>query len=243
MSILFGSKDQMSRMAIISPDASDDILVSLKKIDIEPVALPRTVLVSPPISGHPDIQLFPHDGRVFCHPDIEISFIKKIGKKAEVVVCTAGLSPEYPGDVPYNIACAGNCAFHHRSGINHSIGEHLQSRGVVLAGVSQGYAKCSSMVVNDDAIITADRSIHKSASDHGIMSLLIRTGHIDLPGYAYGFIGGASGRIDDMLLVAGDLSLHPDYEKIVEYIYGTGKKLIFLSRKKAVDLGSIYIIS
>lgn len=232
----------MHRIAIISPDTSEEIRENLTALDIEPVPIPRTGLVQGPISGHPDIQLFVHGNRVFCHPGIDTGFLDRIEGHADVTICATRLSKEYPGDVAYNIACTGTHAFHHHDVIDPAVRDYLLGTGVIPCGVSQGYSKCSTMIVGERAIVTADASIHAAALAAGLAPLLIRPGYIDLPGYEYGFIGGASGLDGDAVLVAGTLYHHPDYEAIAAYIVAQGKRIALLGRGRAVDIGSIFVL-
>jgi hypothetical protein len=108
--------------------------------------------------------------------------------------------------------------------------------------VNQGYAKCSTAIVGESWLITADTSIHAAAHAAGLDPLLVRPGYIDLPGYEYGFIGGASGLAGDMVLMTGTLYHHPDHEAIEAYVGERGRKLMILSRKRAVDLGTIFVL-
>ena len=232
----------MGRIAIINPDAPGEIIANLKKLDIEPFPIPRTDRVEEPLSGHPDIQVFAHEERLFCHPGMDASFISEMEKHADVTVCSTTLSREYPADVPYNIACCGSWAFRHAGGADSFIEAYLESKGVERIGVSQGYAKCSTLVVDDNSIITADRPISRAAAARGIAALLIRPGHIDLPGYRYGFIGGATGLCGGMVLCAGTLAHHPDYPAIADFIEEKGKKIVPLGRFPAIDLGTILVL-
>ncbi len=232
----------MDRIAIINPDTPAEIINNLKRLDIEPIPIPKTGLVDGPLAGHPDIQVFIHEKHVFCHPDISASFASKIEKHAEVIICSTRLTKDYPGDVLYNIACAGSSAFRHSGGADPRVEEYLRSHNITAAGVKQGYAKCSTLIVDDNSIVTADVSIHRAASSQGLASLLISPGTIDLPGYGYGFIGGATGLCDDMVFCAGTLSHHPDYETIVRFIDERAKKIVPLGRMPAVDLGTIFVL-
>ena len=121
--------------------------------------------------------------------------------------------------------------------------EFLESQNVESLNVNQGYSKCSTLIVDENSIITPDDSIHGAAEKSGINSLKISTGHVVLPGYDYGFIGGASGMIDNKVLLTGDFSHHPDYRKIMKYIEEAGKEVIVLSKEAIIDLGSILITS
>lgn len=232
----------MDRIAIINPDTPVEIIDNLKKMGIEPVFIPKTDRVDRPLAGHPDIQIFVHDNRVFCHPDISATFITRIERHADVTLCSTPLSRAYPADVVYNIASAGPWAFRHPAGSDPLVEEYLRSRSIAAVGVSQGYAKCSTLIVDDTSIITADASIHRAATSRGIGSLLISAGHIDLPGYQYGFIGGATGLCENMVLCAGSLSRHPDYGMIEDFVVERHKKIVPLGRMAAVDLGTIFVV-
>ena len=232
----------MHRIAIISPDATEEMAASLARLDLEPVAIPRTGLVQWPIAGHPDLQMFVHKGSVFCHPDLGPDFLGKIDRNAAIIMCTTRLAREYPGDVPYNVACTGTHAFHHGTALDPTIRHYMEKSGIALCGVAQGYAKCSTLIVDERAVITADASIHSAASASGLDSLLINPGSIDLPGYAYGFIGGATGIAGDMVLSTGTLTHHPDYDSIEAFISGHGRRIVPLSRHRAVDLGTIFVL-
>ncbi len=230
------------RIAIISPNASQTIRKNLKRLDLEPVEIPRCPSVEKSLSGHPDIQIFLHGTKVFCHPGIEMTFLKRIEKYAQVIICESMISEPYPLNISYNIACTGSIAFHKRSHTDSTIAEYLGSLNIPLVNVNQGFTKCATLIINDNHIITADRSIHRIAEANNITSLIIESGDIELPGYRYGFIGGATGTLKDAILFTGRISQHRDYKKIREGIEQSGKKIIYLSVEKAVDLGTIFVI-
>jgi hypothetical protein len=232
----------MNRIAIINPDTPAEITGNLTKMDIEPVLIPKTGRVDAPLAGHPDIQVFVHGKRIFCHPDISASFVSMIEKYGEVTICATRLSKEYPRDIAYNVACPGPWAFRHPAGADPVVEDYLRSKGIAGIGVSQGYARCSTLIVDNNSIITADVSIHRAARSRVLDSLLISPGYIELPGYRYGFIGGGTGLCEDMVLCAGTLSHHPDYGSIVDFIEERGKKIVPLGRERAVDLGTIFVL-
>ena len=59
--------------------------------------------------------------------------------------------------------------------------------------VKQGYTRCSLLPVDDRSFITSDAGIAKTLAEHDTDVLLIHPGHIHLPGFDYGFIGGTGG--------------------------------------------------
>jgi hypothetical protein len=232
----------MKRTAIISPHATGEMLDNLKKLDIRPVKIPETPDVAGPLSGHPDLQLFIYKRRCFCHPDISTAFLREIEDSVEIVICETGLSPEHPADIPYNIASAGNIAMHKLQFTERRIRENLEKSGVEFYDVSQPYTKCSTLVAGEKHIITSDTSVDKAARSAGLDSLLISPGHVRLPGYRYGFIGGASGNTDEHVLLTGSISKHPHRERIEEFIWGTGKSIYYLSHEEILDLGTVFVI-
>lgn len=229
----------MNYFALIDPRLPDKAIKGLKKLDIEPVKVPLTALVDEPVSGHPDIQLFLHNNVAFVHPDIGITFIKKLDAFCEVRPGITSLSRKHPGDVAYNIAVAGSAAFHKIKATDSMVSSYLEKNSIRLIDVKQGYTKCSTLIADSRSIVTADISIHKAATDNGLDSLLIKPGHINLPGYKYGFIGGISGKMESYLLLTGNIDHHPDRDEIYSFIESRGLSVILLSDEPAVDTGSI----
>ncbi len=153
------------------------------------------------------------------------------------------LSNSHPGDVAYNIASAGNYAFHKKNATDPLIRDYLKNKNISIVEVKQGYSKCSTVIVNERSIITADNSIHTEALKNGFDSLLILPGYIDLPGYKYGFIGGATGRFKNSILFTGNIDHHPERNKIFSFIESGGFTVTLLSDEPALDTGSLLISS
>ena len=74
----------------------------------------------------------------------------------------------------------------------------------------------------------------------GFAVLLIRPGHIALPGYDTGFIGGCCGKLaPDKLAFAGALSSHPDGERMREFLHSRCVAPVELRESPLVDVGGI----
>jgi hypothetical protein len=66
---------------------------------------------------------------------------------------------------------------------------------------------------------------------------------IELKGLDYGFIGGASGLISPNLLAfAGDITAHPDFDKIEKFLFKNGINIKILDDGPLMDIGTITII-
>jgi hypothetical protein len=117
--------------------------------------------------------------------------------------------------------------------------EYLRNNDFNIHHVSQGYAHCSTLIISENAIITADTGIAAEAQKTGLDVLLISSGHISLPPYEYGFIGGAGGAYGDRIYLCGSLKHHPDGESIKSFCTKHGKKTVELSDAPLCDVGGI----
>jgi len=232
----------MNKCAIIDPRSPEEVKCNLADMGFEIIPVQLTDRTAEPLSGHPDIQLFIHGRNAFIHPSAPADFISLLEKYCNIIICETELTDTYPGDAAYNIVSTGGFAIHRVDCTEPSIKQYLLENNIRLINTNQGYSRCSTLIVDDESIITADRSIHKSAAGAGLDSLLIESGYIDLPGYDYGFIGGASGKFNNTILLTGTISHHPDYIRILDFIEARGLELKILSRNRATDTGSILII-
>jgi len=230
-------------IAIINPDTPVPVIDGLVTYGFTPVAIPLCSQVQRPIAGHPDIQLCIVNNTIIYQPDIDSSFLQVLSHtKYELVRGQSILQSSYPHDCAYNCAYTGKVAFHNTKVTDSSIKQALNICSDPLIHVNQGYTKCSTCIVDANAIITADISIHNAAISNGIDSLLITPGYIELPGYNYGFIGGASGMCSDTIYFTGYVNHHPDAMQIKHFIEQHNKKIAFLSELPAIDIGSIFFI-
>lgn len=200
-------------------------------------------------AGHV-IQTFPElrtvSSLVANHPDV---LLCKLGVKPESPIYEGApnaLSSVYPGDCRYNAACTGKF-FIHRLDITASellaaakasCGDELQ-----LINVRQGYAKCSTVIVDEDSIITYDKGIAKPCEAAGMNVLLVEPCFVKLRGANTGFIGGASGRVNDEIVFNGDLSAHPNFGEIAGFIEERGLGCKWFESYELEDIGSIITVT
>lgn len=187
-----------------------------------------------PVSAHPDMTLTQIDDIFVCSPDSFGYYREVLGNC--VISGNTQLSSHYPYDIAYNVLIYKNFAFGKTDYIDQVVKNELRKRKIKLINVSQGYAKCSSCVC-DSGIITADESIIKCCRENNIEALKITPGFVELAGYDYGFIGGASGIIDGVLTFFGDVTLHPDYLEICEFC-----DFLFIPDFPLTDIGTILCI-
>ena len=213
---------------------------ALKDIGITVFKTPEINIAYPSISGHPDI-MFHHCGRnlLVVSPEV-FSYYKMIFPDADIIKGDSYVKNTYPSDVAYNVARVGNCVFHNFRYTDKVLYEYFLNKKIKLIQTKQGYSKCSVCIVSDDAIITSDKSIHKSAIENDMDALLISEGYIKLKDFQYGFIGGASGLISsNVLCFNGNIKNHPDYNNISAFCRNHHVKPYSLHNGELEDIGSI----
>lgn len=183
------------------------------------------------VKNHPDLYMF-YDDFLFCDPDVEIEIKKVFGP---------AIGNKYPENIKYNLAKVGHYIIGLKKMVPEVLLKHFEEKHYIFIDVPQGYAKCSTAVVDDNSLITADKSIYKACTNKGLNVLLIEEGHILLPGLSHGFIGGCSVRLEDEMFFSGNIKKHPDYESIKLFLNKRNVKCIGL-QEPLIDLGSFIII-
>lgn len=195
---------------------------------------------------------------VSSHPDI---YMCSMGPGKPVYFgCPEKIGSKYPENIIYNAACTGKYFIHNTKYTDSELLELAETFEII--DVPQGYTKCNTLIVDENSIITSDIGIYNScyrqlsfsyenslpkdgkscissASAPQLEVLLIEKGHIKLQGFDYGFIGGASGRIGDTIIFNGNITQHPDYEKIAAFIESRALKIKYFTEYTLEDIGSI----
>ena len=219
------------KLAYLSSLAHPDLRTYLANSGYVIRTFPELCTVSSLVDNHPDVLL--------C----------KLGAKPESPIyegVSDKLSPAYPNDCRYNATCTGKFFIHKLditdsellSAAKTNCGDELQ-----LINVRQGYTKCSTVIVDEDSIITYDKGIAKPCEAVGMSVLLVESGFVKLQGADTGFIGGASGRVDDEIVFNGNLSAHPNFREITTFIEDRGLDCKWFDSYELEDIGSIITIT
>ncbi len=197
-----------------------------------------------PVASHPDMLLWHCAGRIVTYRDYFEANRNIFAELSdfEIMIDSGNVCAEYPHDIALNCANVGNRIIAHRDYISPVIMRIADEEGMQILHTRQGYAKCSTVLVGDNAVITADRSIEKSALAAHIDVLRVNEGNVALEGYNTGFIGGAGGTTDTEVLFCGNLDLHPDGERIREFCGEHGKQAVSLSSAPLYDYGTVMLI-
>ncbi len=222
----------MRKILFVSSDIPDIMAEKLsEKYEIR--LLPPCADLAEPVSKHADMLLGSLDGRlVVTRAYFEKN--KEIFDGYDTLITDEHHGKKYPSDVLLNFIDAKSAVIGYKKALTRLINKPV-------INVKQGYARCSTLICRNFAV-SADAGILSALESLGYDTLPIRSGHIDLPGYDSGFIGGASFADEDNVYFFGTLSHHPDGERIKEFILSHSAKIHELDERPLLDLGGAVII-
>ena len=192
-------------------------------------------------SSHPDLVLSIIDDTLIIDENAHINLYKQLDSLGiPYVVGNSKLSAAYPQDIAYNAVITRDYFIHNLKYSDPLLAMHSIHTNKKLIQVKQGYTKCSTVVVNDDSVITADQGIYKEVKA-SMNALLIQSGNVLLGEDNNGFLGGASASFEDRIVFHGDLSQHLDFFRIEEFIEKSNKSLLYFKEFPLTDIGSVLI--
>jgi len=175
---------------------------------------------------------------ISAHPDI---YICKVGAGQIFHGDPLELGFNYPNNIKFNAVVMGDYFIHSLKFTSKNLLAEAKGLNKKLIDVPQGYTKCNMAVVADNAAITSDLGISRAlaATSTDIDLLVVTPGFVTLKGHQYGFLGGASGRIGNEMIFHGNLSVHPDFNKISDFVKKHNCKLTYFEEFELEDIGSI----
>ena len=227
---------------IIGEKYCDMLQNGVENWGINVLPMPDNPCIDARLSGHADISVLHLGGnRLLLAPYLKgSSFSQQLGNMGfDLEFADIEQSALYPNDAQMNVCIIGDKVIYNPKTVPDVMVKYLTfgDRAVQINN-RQGYSRCSVCVVNDNAIITADEGIYRSAEAHGIDVLKIQPGYIDLPGFDYGFIGGASFKISaTKLAFTGRLDSHPDAEQMIGFASLHNVDIVYITDKPAFDIG------
>lgn len=168
-----------------------------------------------PERTHADMQLLPIKDKIFILNECKVSASKL--PQNRLVFCERKSEREYPKNILLNCLLLNNNLYGKLDFIDKKVISYCRENDIKLVNVNQGYTRCSTLVINEKAVITSDKSIEKVLKNNGVEVLLISPGNIRLEGFDYGFIGGCGAKINNKILFFGNVENHPDYRQIKEF--------------------------
>lgn len=235
-------------IALIGECAPVSIIDALKREGFETLLLKKNDRLQSPVSSHADMLLFSVDNKIFISRSYASHVTNTLDRLQEYgytfVLCDGEPECVYPYDILFNMAKIGSTVLGKMKYIDRGVKKYLREKGYYLENVNQGYTKCSTVILNDRAIITADTGIAKKAESCGIDVLLIENSidSVKLDGYDYGFLGGACGLLYPKLYFCGNIYLHPCHTQILEFCASHKVELVSLTQEPLYDVGGIFFL-
>ena len=219
---------------IAAANIPQDIRNEIEKLNIKIIPSAEINFEVSGVKMHPDMQIVHMGGDRFA---VHKSAAEHYGKYLPCICGAGGNTGTYPSDIAYNVAIMGKRMICNKKYTDKKI---LDLWSGEIINVRQGYSKCSILVVDENSLITSDNGIYETLKGNNMNVLKIRTGYIELPGQNYGFIGGAGGKLaENLIAFTGDITTHPDYDKICGFCKNSGVDIYSLGKNVPIDIGSL----
>ncbi len=220
----------------------------LKELGYSIVEIKSTGKVYEEISSHVDIFTCKIGNKLIIEPTQYKTLKNKLWGKFDIQQGKESIEKNYPYDIKYNVCIIGKKALHNFEFTDPKIKEELVEQGYELINTTQGYTNCSIAIINDSSAIVTDKGLYKILKKHNIdvlyleyqpdIKLLANNSYSNKKG----FIGGAISRVDDNIIVFGDLSKIDKDEKIRKFISEKAMKLIEFKDLDVIDYGGVVLL-
>ncbi|MDD6795725.1 MAG: hypothetical protein PUE01_10015 [Clostridiaceae bacterium] len=222
---------------------SKEEIKSLEKLSLNPIKVPKCNNLYEAINGHVDIQLHIIDtNHIMVQKDISIDFLNELKiNEINYSFSNNNLTSSYPQDIILNAYSNANLFVHNLSYTDKNLLRLQKNKKKIH--VKQGYTKCSILPVNENAIITSDKSIYNALTKENMDVLLIPPADILLPSLNYGFIGGTGGLIsENKIAFFGELKNYAYGKEVYNFLYKYDIEPVSLRKGKLIDRGSLFIL-
>jgi len=234
----------MMSFAVCSEKIPKEATSELYRLGYGVITLPPHPSLKDAVACHADMIFSALDGDVFfdriymeTYPDTVGSIVSAGGFR---LILTEDLEGVYPRDCAHNALIGERVVAARLDAVSQEIKGAAMESGRALVDVRQGYAACSCLLAND-ALVTADEGIARALAPYcGVLK--IAPGSVILDPYDTGFIGGASGFDGLAAYFVGDISTHPDGERIISHLAAYGVAVRSLCGGELYDIGGIKFI-
>ena len=218
----------------------------LKQLGYKLIELEQNTNIYEEISSHVDIHVCKIGSKLIVekskYPKIK-DCIREWNNSIRIEIGQDFISQNYPQDIKYNVCIIGNKAIHNFEYTDRKIKEELIKQNYELINTNQGYTNCSIAVIDDNSAIVTDKGLYKILEKHKIDVLYLKE-NLDIKlltksGYSTrnGFIGGAIAKIDNNIIIFGDLNKIDKQSKIRDFIMSKDLNIIEFKNLDIIDYG------
>lgn len=243
----------MKREANISQLIIDGRMRSIEKEKLKEqgynlIEIKQSLKTYKEISSHVDIFICKIDNKLIVEPSQYESIKEQLSDSNNVEKGKEEIEGNYPYDIKYNVCIIGKKALHNFEFTDAKIKEELIKQGYELINTTQGYTNCSIAVIDNNSAIVTDKGLYKILEKHNIdvlyldyepdIKLLTEEGYSK----KNGFIGGAISRIDNDVIIFGDLQKIDKNEKIRKFILNKNLNIIEFKGIDVIDYGGAVLL-
>lgn len=219
----------------------------LNKLDRNILALPSINNVYEEISSHVDIYISKIKDTLIIEKAMYDNIKEKVlDNDICIVRGNETVKNPYPNDILYNVCVIGNNAIHNFKYTDKKLLEIIDKKGLNKININQGYSNCSIAVIDDNSAIVSDKKIANMLQEYGIDTLYIDE-KLDIKlldkkgNYSKmsGFIGGVIERMENNVIVFGDLNKIDKENKIRNFITSRNLNVIDFKGFDVIDYGGI----
>ena len=213
----------------------------LKNMGYNLVEIKKSLNVYEEISSHVDIFVCKIGKEIIVEP----TQYENLSKQIKVEKGNSYIAEKYPEDIKYNVCIMGKKAIHKLDYTDSKIKEKLIKNGYELINTKQGYTNCSIAVIDDNSAIVTDKGLSKILEEQKIDVLYLEN-NLDIKllkqkeySNKKGFIGGAIAKIEDNIIIFGDLNKIDKKGQIRNFILKRNLKIIEFKNQDVIDYGGI----
>lgn len=218
---------------------------TLKGLGYELIEIKQSNAVYEEISSHVDIFTCKVGKKLIIEPSQYKSLKSQISSEYNLVQGEEQISTKYPDDIKYNVCTIGKKAIHNFQYTDPFVKQELINQWYELINTTQGYTNCSIAVIDDNSAIVTDKGLYKILQKHNIDVLYLENQPdiklLDQGKYSNkkGFIGGVISRINNKIVVTGDLEKIDSNNIIRKFITERGIGIIEFKGLDVIDYGGI----
>ena len=199
-----------------------------------------------PVATHADMLICILDNNIFCYSDYRSDnkeiFDLAASEGYNIIECEPPASAKYPYDIGLNVLVIGKRIFARKDSIAKRLYDYAVSHGYEIVDVRQGYACCTTLVLDENNVVTGDISICSALERYGINVLLINEASIRLTGYKYGFIGGSTFVKNNDVFFFGDPDTLDESDRIKGMIKALCMEEISILSGEVFDFGGVKLL-
>lgn len=201
------------------------------------------------ISSHVDIFACKIGKKLIVEPSIYEQIRTKMTELFDIQSGQELIENKYPKDIKYNVCNIGKKALHNFEFSDSKVKEELIKQKYDLINTTQGYTNCSIAVIDENSAIVTDKGLYKILQKHNIDVLYLEYEPdiklLNKAGYSekIGFIGGAISRIDNYVIITGDLNKIDKDNKIRKFIQKRNLDIIEFNGLDVIDYGGILLLN